>query len=157
MFYLFLMYSRVKEVDGWRKNAWLSVTFYFKVTKPYVWTFLFRALNKVEQCFFECIFGQGRSEKETRDLVLQGHATLWVTFPIPCTIQARAVIFFVSNVVWVKEVNGVREKYLTLTRDLEVQGHVWRSRIPLSLYRLDLLSLNIFSVFLQRSFSVRVF
>ena len=45
----------------------------------------------------------------------------WVTFPISGTIQARAVNVFVSNVFWVKEVDGVKKKCVTFTRDLE--GH----------------------------------
>ena len=61
--------------------------------------------------------------KFMRDLVLQGHATLSVTFPISGTTQARAVNFFVSNVLWVKEVDGERKKCVTFTRDLVFQGH----------------------------------
>ena len=42
---------------------------------------------------------------------------------ISVTIQDKALIFFVSNVFWVKEVDGVRKKWVTTTRDFVLQGH----------------------------------
>ena len=94
-------------------------------------TFLSRALYKLEQwfcfvfsnvCLVEEVDGM-RKKCVTfmRDLVLWGHATLWVTFPISGTIQARVVILIfslVSNVLWVKEVDEVRKICVTFPRDL---------------------------------------
>ena len=60
----------------------------------------------------------------TRDLVHRGHVTLQVTYLISGPIHARDIIFFVSMVSWVKEVNGMEARYVDLTRDLVRRGHV---------------------------------
>ena len=59
----------------------------------------------------------------TRDLELQGHATLQVTFAISGTIHVRAMIFFVSRVSQVVQCNGTISDLVQTTRDLELQGH----------------------------------
>ena len=55
----------------------------------------------------------------SRDL----QVTLQVTFHISGSMPGGTMLFFVSNVFWVKEVDGVRKKYVTFTRDLVLQGH----------------------------------
>ena len=59
----------------------------------------------------------------TRDLELQGHATLQVTFAISGTIHVRAMIFFVSTVSRVVQFNGTISDLVQTTRDLELRGH----------------------------------
>ena len=42
----------------------------------------------------------------------------------PYACSRETLIFFVSMVCWVKEVNGMQTRYVTLTHDLVCQGHM---------------------------------
>ena len=54
----------------------------------------------------------------TRDLERQGHVTLQVTYFISGPVHARYMIFFISEVCWVRQFNSMSARYVALTRDL---------------------------------------
>ena len=84
IFFLFPWFLGSRKSKAWKPDTWLwRVTLYVKVTGPYKWPILSRALYMLETWFF-----------------------------------------FVSMVSWVKEVNGMKTRYVALTRDLVCQGHV---------------------------------
>ena len=60
----------------------------------------------------------------TDDLETQGHVMLYVTFTNFGCVCAILMIFFVSDVLWVRESIPTSHKCVTFMDDLETQGHV---------------------------------